>query len=139
MGKFFVAATLVAALTASGGCAHHSGGDDDGGMTYSSVRVVPDPVTLVVPLGGTAAQDYQVLGTDSTGEHDITSHCTLDTDAMFGAFTNATLAAFPHGGTTQVTATCGASIGSATLNINLTGTQVTGTAPGNSDQIFGSA
>ncbi|HEY6036904.1 MAG TPA: hypothetical protein VIV58_21645, partial [Kofleriaceae bacterium] len=140
MGKFFVATTLVAAITASGGCAHHGGGgDDDGGTTYSSVRVVPDPVTLVVPLGGTVAQDYQVLGTDSSGEHDITSHCTLSTDAMFGAFTNATFNAAPHGGTTQVTAACGASSASATLSINLTGTTVTGTAPGNSDQIFGTA
>ena len=140
MGKFFVATALVAAITASGGCAHHSGGDDDGSGTYTSVRVVPDPVTLVVPLGGTAAQDYQVLGTDSSGEHDITSHCALaPADAMFGAFTNATFNAAPHGGTTQIQATCGASTASATLSINLTGTAVIGTAPGNSDQIFGSA
>jgi len=140
MGKFFVATTLVAAITASGGCAHHGGGDDDGSGTYTSVRVVPDPVTLVVPLGGTAAQDYQVLGTDSSGEHDITSHCALEAaDAMFGSFTNATFNAAPHGGTTQINAICGTNSASATLSINLTGTAVTGTAPGNSDQIFGSA
>ncbi|HEX7704770.1 MAG TPA: hypothetical protein VF403_28715, partial [Kofleriaceae bacterium] len=137
MGKLFVA-TLVASLSFATACAHHGGGDDDG-TEYSSVRVVPDPVTLVVPLGGSATQDYQVLGTDSTGEHDITTKCALNVDGDYATFANATLTAAPHGGLTQVVGTCGTKSGSATLQINLSGSQVVGTAPPNSDQLFGTA
>src|SRR5450755_4413375 len=101
MGKLFVA-TLIAFATA---CAHHGGGDDGTGM-YSSIRVVPDPVTLVIPLGGTAQQNYTVLGTDGSGEHDITATCAFTIDGTFGAFAAATLTAVPHGGITQVQAAC---------------------------------
>jgi WD40 repeat protein len=134
MGKLFVA-MLVLAIT---GCAHHGGGDDDD-TEYSSLRVTPDPVTLVVPLGGSTAQDYKVLGTDSTGEHDITAKCAFGIDASFGTFTDATVNAVAHGGTTQVTAACGQQSASATLNIDITASEVTGTAPTNSDQLFGTA
>ncbi len=135
----WLAATVVAMSFATA-CAHHGGGDGDGGTaTYSSVRVVPDPVTLVVPLGGSATQDYKVLGTDASGEHDITGQCALGVDGAYGTFANATLTAVPHGGTTQVVATCGNTTGSAVLQINLTGTLVVGGAPGNSDQLFGNA
>jgi hypothetical protein len=137
MGKLFVA-TLVASLSLATACAHHGGGDDDDD-TYTSVRVVPDPVTLVVPLGGNATQNYTVLGTDSTGEHDITTKCGFMIDGNFGAFNAATLTAAPHGGMTQVIAACGASSATATLQINLAGSQVVGTAPTNSDQLFGTA
>ncbi len=136
MGKRIAAAVAVLSLCA---CAHHGGGDDDGGGTYSSVRISPDPVTLAIPLGGTATQDYIVLGTDGSGEHDITSKCALDVDNNFGAFTNATLNATPHGGTTTVNATCNGTTGSGALTINLTGTAIVGNAPASSDQLFGTA
>lgn len=136
MGKRFVT-TLVVSLSLATACAHHGGDDDDD--EYSSVRVVPDPVTLVVPLGGNATQDYKVLGTDSSGEHEITTNCTLAVDGNYGSFSSATLTAIAHGGQTQVTAACGSKSASATLQINLTGSQVVGTAPTNSDQLFGNA
>ncbi len=139
MGKLFAAAA-AATLSLVGACAHHSGGDDDDGNgMYTSVRVSPDPVTLTVPLGGSATQDYIVLGTDDTGEHEITSKCALDVDGNFGSFASHTLTAVPHGGVTSVNATCSGTTGSASLTINLTGTLVTGNAPANSDQLFGGA
>lgn len=124
-----------------GACAHHGGGggDDGGSGTYSSVRISPDSVTLTVPLGGTATQDYIVLGTDGSGEHEITSQCALEVDGNFGSFTNHTFKAVPHGGVTAVNATCNGTAGSASLTINLTGTAIVGNAPANSDQLFGSA
>jgi hypothetical protein len=137
MGKLFVA-TVVASLSVAAACAHHGGGDDDG-TTYSSIRVVPDPVTLVVPLGGSATQTYTVLGTDSSGEHDITNNCNFDVDGTFGVFAAATLTAAPHGGMTTVSAACSNLSATATLQINLTGAQVSGNAPSNSDQLFGGA
>jgi WD40-like Beta Propeller Repeat len=137
MGKLFVTA-LVVSLALATACAHH-GGDDDDDATYTSVRVVPDPVTLVIPLGGSATQNYTVLGTDSSGEHDITAKCGFSIDGTFGAFNAATLTASPHGGTTQVSAACGTNSATATLQINLAGSQVVGTAPTDSDQLFGNA
>jgi len=139
MGKLFVAGAAVT-LSLAGACAHHGGGDDDGGNgMYAAVRVSPDPVTLTVPLGGTATQAYTVLGTDNTGEHDITSKCALDVDGEFGSFTNFTFNAVPHGGVTNVNATCNGTTGSGSLTINLTGTAILGNAPANSDQLFGGA
>ncbi|HEY0253923.1 MAG TPA: hypothetical protein VGC41_20475, partial [Kofleriaceae bacterium] len=136
MGKIFVA-MLAMSLVA---CAHHgSDDDDDDGTMYTSVRLSPDPVTLTVALGGTATQDYVVLGTDSTGEHEITDKCALSIDATFGTTAGKTVTVSSRGGTTSVTAICGASQGAATLNVNLTGSMVSGNAPPNSDQIFGTA
>lgn len=133
MGKLLVAA-LVVAIT---GCAHHTGDDD--ATEYSSLRITPDPVTLVVALGGNATQDYQVLGTDSSGEHDITSKCAFGIDLTFGSFTNARFTAVARGGSTQITARCNEQSATATVNIDITGSEVTGGAPANSDQLFGTA
>jgi Tol biopolymer transport system component len=140
MGKLSVAAA-AATLSLVSACAHHGGGrgDDGGNGVYTAVRISPDPVTLTVPLGGTATQAYIVLGTDDTGEHEITSKCALDVDTNFGSFTSATFNAVPHGGVTSVTATCNSTTGSASLTINLTGTAIVGNAPANSEQLFGGA
>jgi hypothetical protein len=116
---------------------HHPGGD--AGVTYSSIRVAPDQLALNVPLGGTLTQDYAVFGTDDSGEHDITTSCALGVDSAFGTFNAATLTVGPHGGTTQVLATCGAQTGTASLTVNLVGTVIGPGAPANADQIFGSA
>ncbi|MFT3692280.1 MAG: hypothetical protein QM831_04010 [Kofleriaceae bacterium] len=137
MGKLFVALFAMSSLV---GCAHHGGDDDDDGSgTYSSVRLSPDPVTLSVALGATASQDYMVLGTDSSGEHEITDQCAISVDPSFGTSAGKTVTVGGKGGATQVTAICGTATGAAVLNINLTGSQVGGSAPANSDQIFGSA
>ncbi|CAN5351670.1 hypothetical protein BH11MYX1_BH11MYX1_15700 [soil metagenome] len=140
MGKLFVAAA-AASLSLVGACAHHGGdgGDDGGNGMYTSVRISPDPVTLTVALGGTATQDYLVLGTDDTGEHEITSKCALDVDNNFGSFTSHTFNAVPHGGVTSISATCNGTTGSSSLTINLTGTVIVGNAPASSEQLFGGA
>ena len=106
---------------------------------YTSIRISPDPVTLTVALGGTATQDYVVLGTEDTVEHEITSKCALSVEGDFGSFTNFTFNAVPHGGVTNVNATCNGATGSGSLTINLTGTAILGNAPANSDQLFGGA
>lgn len=131
---------LVALLAVSlVGCAsHHHGGGNDGGV-YSSIRIAPDPLQLSIALGTTKTQAYQVFGTDSTGEHDITASCALSVDGQFGTFTGATLTAQPHGGKTMITGACGATSGTAELLINLTGIVTDPGAPANADQLFGAA
>ncbi len=121
------------------GCAsHHHGGGDAG--AYSSIRISPDPLQLTIALGSTKTQDYQVFGTDSTGEHEITASCALSvSDGQFGAFAGATLTAQAHGGKAMIAAACGSSTGAAELVINLTGTVTDPGAPANADQLFGSA
>lgn len=116
---------------------HHTGGD--AGVTYSSIRVAPDQLAVNVALGATLTQDYAVFGTDDSGEHDITTDCVLSIDQQFGGFTAATLTIAPHGGETQVLATCGTQTATATLDVNLVGTVIGPGAPANSDQLFGSA
>ena len=89
MGTRLVALALLCA------CGHHhDGGDGDAGLTFSAIHVKPDAATLVVPLGGTATQDYTVLGTDSTrrARHHGELHARRST-ATFGTFANATLTA----------------------------------------------
>jgi len=126
---------LVGVLAA---CAHHHDPGGDGG-TFSSIRVLPDPVGLTVALGGSATQDYKVFGTDGAGEHDITAQCQLNVDAAFGTFNAATLYAIAHGGVTQVVAACGAQQAQATLEIHLVGSVVMPGTPANADQLFGAA
>ena len=135
MGRLIVA-SLACSLVA---CAsHHHAPGADGGV-YTSLRVAPEMSTLNVPLGGSQTQDYAVFGTDASGEHDITASCLLGVDSAFGSFTNATLTAGPHGGTTQVIATCGTQSATASLTIDLVGSVIGPGAPANSDQLFGSA
>jgi len=120
------------------GCASHHAGGGDGGV-YSSIRIVPDTLQLSIALGTTKTQDYQVFGTDASGERDITASCALAVDSTFGAFTGATLTAQPHGGKTTINAACGTATGTAELRIDLTGDVIDTGAPANSDQLFGAA
>src|SRR4051794_9755341 len=109
MGRL-LAALALGSLAA---CAsHHHSGDADGGV-YSSIRVVPETLTVTIPLGMTHVEPYKVYGTDGSGEHEITDQCALAVDGNFGSFAGATLTAIAHGGQTQVTAGCGASSGTA--------------------------
>lgn len=136
MGRL-LAGVACAALAA---CAsHHHGPDGDAGVTYSSIRVAPDQLALNVALGTTMTQDYAVFGTDDSGEHDITAGCILSVDSAFGAFNAATLTVGPHGGATQVVATCGTQNATASLTVNLVGTVIGPGAPANADQVFGGA
>ena len=138
----FVKTTLLlfGALVACGG--HHStGGDDtDGNVSFTSVRVDPASAVLVVPLGGTATQDYKVLGMTDHGEVDVTAQCGLTVDNTYASIVpSGTLTALPHGGVVPVNASCGGSSASSQLTINITGTIVLGTAPADSATIFGGA
>ena len=135
MGRL-LAGLACASLVA---CASHHHSDGDAGVTYSSIRVAPDQLAVNVALGATLAQDYAVFGTDDAGEHDITADCILTIDERFGGFSAATLTIAPHGGETQVLATCGSQTATATLDVNLVGTVIGPGAPANSDQLFGSA
>lgn len=120
-------------------CAHHSDGGGDAGV-YTSLRVLPDPVGLAVPIGGSATQDYKVFGVDAAGQHDITDQCTLSIDSPFGSFQGATLTAAPHGGETQVVGTCGTLQATAQLTVNLVGDVTVGpNTPPNAAQVFGAA
>jgi len=133
MGKLWVAICVLAPA-----CATHHGDDDS---SYTSIRIAPDPLTLTVPLGGTATQDYTVVGLDGSGEHDITTSCTLAVDTSFGDFNNThTFTAVPHGGTTSVVAACGMLNANAALTIDIVGSVTIGpNVPGNADQLFGAA
>jgi len=119
------------------GCGN-SNGDDDG--NYASVEVEPPYAALSVPLGGTATQDYKVLGVTASGtKRDITSTCALALDPAFGTFSAATVTVVAHGGKTAVTAACGAVTGSAIIAVNVTGDVVTPGTPPGAVGTFGSA
>ncbi|HEU4613123.1 MAG TPA: hypothetical protein VFS15_13625, partial [Kofleriaceae bacterium] len=114
-----------------------SGGDDSG--DYNSIEIEPATVTLTVPLGGTATQDYKVYGVTASGRTEITASCALSLDPDFGTFSNATATVLPHGGKTNVTATCGMQTGTALLGVNLVGDVVVPPAPGDAADQFGNA
>lgn len=114
-----------------------SGGDDSGDFT--SIEIEPATVTLTVPLGGTATQDYKVYGVTGSGRTEITASCALSLDPDFGVFSNATVTVLPHGGKTNVTATCGMQTGTALLAVNLVGDVVVPPAPDDAADQFGNA
>src|SRR5260221_11882220 len=90
-----------------------------------------------VPLGGSATQAYTIYGVSGAGKTDITSSCSLALDTSFGTATGGTVAVRPHGGTTTITATCGALSGTSQLTVNLTGTVIIGmNTPMNAPSIF---
>jgi hypothetical protein len=132
---------LVCLLAACGG--HH--GDDTAAdadtTTITALRIDPDAATLTVPLGGTATQPYHVIATTPGGDVDVTGQCGLIVDPSFGAIaSDGTFTAVPHGGVTQVQASCNAQSASSQLTIKLVGTVTVGpNTPANAEQIFGGA
>ncbi|MCE9575363.1 MAG: hypothetical protein K8W52_19585 [Deltaproteobacteria bacterium] len=132
-------AGLVLAL-ALAACGSKSSGDGDAtGAIYDRIELEPPTSTVSVPLGGSATQSYQVFGVVGNNRTEITSGCGLSLDITFGTATAATVTVRPHGGKTLVTALCGTQTGTAQLAVELTGTIVTGTAPGNAADLFGAA
>jgi hypothetical protein len=130
MGRLCLA--LMALLAA---CGSNGGGDDD----FEAIEVEPAFVTLTVPLGGTATQDYKVYGVDGSRKTDITSKCTLDMDPNFGSFAAALATVVAHGGKTTITATCDTQTGTAQLGVNLVGDVVVPPAPSDAPGKFGAA
>jgi hypothetical protein len=122
-------------------CGTSKGGDGDAGPgTFESIVVDPASVTLDVPLGGTATQDYRVFGVTGSAQTEITAACSLGLDdAGFGSFAAATLSANPRGGKTTVLAACGTQTGTGELTINLRGDVIGPGAPANAAELFGNA
>jgi hypothetical protein len=133
---------LALAFGLAAGCGNHAG---PAGPTYDSIELFPATATLAVPLGGTAAQPYQVFGVAGAVKTDITATCALAIDPLFGTATGALVTVGPHGGKTTVTATCVDSTSTtpptatAQLAINLTGTIIAPGTPPDAPALFGAA
>ncbi|HEY4240851.1 MAG TPA: hypothetical protein VGM88_13605 [Kofleriaceae bacterium] len=134
-------AFLVACAVLATACAHHHGDDGGGddGATYDHLELTPAQSSLTVQLDATATQTYQVFGVTGDTRTDITANCALAIDQGFGAFAGATVTVGPHGGKANVTAACGAQTAAATLQVNVAGVVVFGTAPPNSPDLFTNA
>ncbi|MDB4960143.1 MAG: hypothetical protein JWP01_142 [Myxococcales bacterium] len=113
--------------------------DDDDPSSYDSIEIEPAQATLTVPLGGTATQDYAVVGIRGTRRTDITGLCGFTIDSAFGTFTDATVTVGPRGGKTGVTAGCGTVTATAQLAVNLTGTVIMPGTPANAADLFNGA
>ncbi|HEY3802701.1 MAG TPA: hypothetical protein VGL61_08825 [Kofleriaceae bacterium] len=125
---------LVAIL----GCAHHGDGGGDAG--YSGLAIQPPSATVQVALDSTASQAYTVTATTAAGTVDVTASCALSVDPNFGTIATGQMTILPHGGTTQVTASCGGQMAASDLTVNLDGTVVTGSnTPPNAGTIFSGA
>ncbi len=109
-----------------------SGGGDGSTGAFERIEVEPPQASLVVPLGGSAQQVYQVFGVSAGQRTDITSTCALEISVIFGSASGATVTVGPHGGKTTVGVSCGGLAGSADLAVVLKGRVVTGgsTPPG---------
>ena len=130
------------------------GGDDsskfDGGtdgstsdvtVTYTNVVVDPPTASLTVPIGGSASQAYTAhADVGGQSQVDVTAQCTFSVaDVTLGAFQGAMFASAARGGDTTVTATCGASQGTATLHLLLKGWILATGAPANAPTLFTNA
>ena len=113
---------------------------DDGGGDVESIEIEPASVTLSLPLGGNATQDYKIWGiTQGNSRRDLTASCTLAIDTSFGSVTGATVTVAGRGGKTDVIATCDTLSASGILIINLEGTVIAPGAPANAADLFANA
>jgi hypothetical protein len=137
-----VAACGGGSSTGTGSSGGDTGGGGSGGGTpsFDSVAIEPASATLTVSLGGTASQTYKAFGVKAGKKTEITKTCSWSVDQAFGAMADNVLAAKPHGGVSQVSATCGALSGTSQLTIDLKSTVVgSATTPANAATLFGGA
>lgn len=128
--------------TASNAAFGGNGGGGTGGgdsSTLSNVTIEPASVTTTVELGKTAQQAYKAFAQVAGQLTDVTTQCTWDVPAEFGAFSGAQLTLKAHGGVTQVTATCGGATAQSPLTVKLIGQISDATAPANAASLFAGA
>ncbi len=144
-----VSAFLGASCSSDDGTASNTGNGGSGGSvgdsasdapSWDSVSIDPPKVTLSIALGQTKTQSYKAMGTKNGTTTDITSECTWNVDATFGSFgAPGSLTAKAKGGQTDVVALCGSSQGTSGLEVTLTGSVVTSTAPPGVEGMFTAA
>ncbi|MGE5186059.1 MAG: TolB family protein [Acidobacteriota bacterium] len=128
---------LVLAIAACG-----PGGRGEGSPS-AHIEISPADFSTTITNGGVVVQDYKATLVDADGnKSDITSDVTFAVaDPAFGSWAGPSLTITGGAaGPTKIVASDGAGdMGTTGLTVYVKGTRVDGSAPGNADQLFGSA